>query len=87
MISNNIKEIRIVCDIPYSLFKNQHFNQCAALEEWWNETIEDLNKKLGLNVSLLCLYNSNNFQKTSFKYNRHRINNNHYIICDPEGIV
>jgi hypothetical protein len=46
VISNNIKEIRIVCDIAYSLFKNQHFNQCAALEEWWNETIEDLNKKL-----------------------------------------
>ena len=39
----------------------------------------------GLNVSLLCLYNCNNFQKTSFKYNRHRINDNHYVICDSDG--
>jgi hypothetical protein len=83
----NKKEIRIVCDIPNLLFNNKHFDQCIALEEWWEQTIEELNKKHGLNVSLLCLYNSNNFQNSPFKHHRYRINNNHNIICDSEGIV
>lgn len=86
-ILNNIKGIRIVCDIPNFLFRNIHFDQCIALEEWWDQTIEELNKNHGLNVSLLCLYNSNNFQNTPFKYHRYRINDNHSIVCDSEGIV
>ena len=86
-ILDNKKEIRIVCDIPNLLFKNKHFDQCIAVEEWWDQTIEELNKNHGLNVSLLCLYNSNNFQNTPFKYHKHRINDNHSIICDLEGIV
>gem|GEM_PF-2026232 len=86
-ILDNKKEIRIVCDIPNLLFKNKHFDQCIAVEEWWDQTIEELNKKYGLSVSLLCLYNSNNFQDAPFKHQRSRINNNHTTICDSEGIV
>ena len=86
-ILGNKKNIRIVCDIQNFLFKNKHFDQCIAVEEWWDQTIEELNKNHGLNVSLLCLYNSNNFQNTPFKYHKHRINDNHSIICDLEGIV
>ena len=85
-ILGNKKEIRIICDIPNFLFNNKHFDQCIALEEWWDETIEELNKIHGLSVSLLCLYNTNNFQNSPFKYHRYRINNNHSIICDSEGI-
>ncbi len=83
----NKKEIRLVCDIPNLLFKNKHFGQCIAVEEWWDQTIGELNKKHGLSVLLLCLYNSNSFQNTSFKYHRHRINNNHNLVCDSEGIM
>ena len=61
---DNKKDIRIVCDISNFLFRNNHFDQGIAVEEWWNETLEDLNKRHGLNVSLLCLYYSNNFQKS-----------------------
>jgi hypothetical protein len=86
-ILDNKKNIRIICDIPNFLFKNKHFDQCVALEEWWDQTIEELNKNHKLNVSLLCLYNSNNFQNTPFKYHKHRINDNHSTICDSEGIV
>jgi hypothetical protein len=85
--SNNKKHVRIVCDIPDFLFKHKHFDQCIAVEEWWDETIEDLNKRHGLNVSVLCLYNNNNFQKLPFKYHRHRINDNHSIVCNSEGII
>ena len=81
------KEIRIVCDIPNFLFKNKHFDQCVALEEWWDQTIEELNKKHGLSVSLLCLYNSNDFQNSPFKHHKHRINDIHNIVCDSKGIV
>jgi hypothetical protein len=84
---DNKKEIRIVCDITNFLFKNKHFDQCVSVEEWWDQTIEELNKTHGLNVSLLCLYNSNNFQNAPFKYHKHRINDNHTIICDSEGII
>ena len=84
---DNKKEIRIVCDIPNLLFKNKHFDQCIALEEWWDQTIEEFNKKHGLSVLLLCLYNSNNFHDAPFKYHKHRINDNHATICDSEGIV
>jgi hypothetical protein len=86
-VLGNKKNIRIVCDIQNFLFKNKHFDQCVTVEEWWDQTIEELNKNHGLNVSLLCLYNSNNFQNTPFKYHKHRINDNHSIICDSEGIV
>ncbi|HET8792150.1 MAG TPA: hypothetical protein VFM31_00015, partial [Nitrososphaeraceae archaeon] len=78
---------RILCDIPNFLFKNKHFDQCVALEEWWDQTIEDLNKRNGLNVLLLCLYDSNNFHNSPSKYHRHRINDNHSIVCDSDGIV
>ena len=84
---DNKKDIRIVCDIPNFLFKNKHFDQSVAVEEWWNKTIEEFNKKHGLNVSLLCLYNSNNFQNAPFKYHKYRINDNHSIICNSEGMV
>lgn len=84
---DNKKEIRIVCDIPNLLFKNKHFDQCVALEEWWEQSIEELNKKHGLSVSLLCLYNSNNFQNAPFKHHKHRINDIHTTICDSEGII
>ncbi|HEX6294567.1 MAG TPA: MEDS domain-containing protein [Nitrososphaeraceae archaeon] len=87
IIVDNKKEIRIVCDIPNFLFKNKHFDQCVALEEWWDQTIEELNKKHGLSVSLLCLYNNNDFQNSPFKYHKHRINDIHSTICDSEGIV
>ena len=83
----NKKEIRIVCDIPNLLFKNKHFDQCVALGEWWDQTIEELNKNHELNVSLLCLYNSNNLQNAPFKYHRYRINDNHSTVCDSEGVV
>ena len=86
-ILGNTKEIRIICDIPNFLFRNKHFDQCIALEELWDQTIEELNKRHGLNVSLLCLYNSNNFQNTPFKYHIYRINDNHSIICDSDGII
>ena len=87
IISGNKKEIRIICDIPNFLFRNKHFDQCVAVEEWWDQTIEELNKIHGLNVSLLCLYNSNNFQNAPFKYHRYRINDIHSVVCDSEGIV
>jgi MEDS: MEthanogen/methylotroph, DcmR Sensory domain len=86
-ILDNKKEIRIVCDISNFLFKNKHFDQCIAVEEWWDQTIEELNKRHGLNISLFCLYNSNNFQNTPFKYHIYRINHIHSIVCDSEGIV
>lgn len=86
-ILGNKKDIRIVCDIPNFLIRNKHFDQCIALEEWWDQTIEELNKNYGLNVSLLCLYNSNNFQNIPFKYHRYRINDIHSIVCDSDGIV
>ena len=38
-------------------------------------------------MSLLCLYNRNNFQNISFKYHRYRINDIHSIVCDSEGTV
>jgi len=84
---DNKKDIRIVCDISNFLFKNKHFDQSVAVEKWWNKTIEELNKKHGLNLSLLCLYNSNNFQNAPFKYHKYRINDNHSIICNSEGMV
>lgn len=84
---DNKKDIRIVCDIPNFLFKNKHFDQSVAVEKWWNKTIEELNKKHGLNVSLLCLYNSNNFQNAPFKYHKYRKNDNHSIICNSESMV
>ena len=86
-ILNNKKAVRIVFDIPDFLFRNKHFDQCIALEEWWDQTIEEMNKRHGINISLLCLYNSNNFQNTPFKYHISRINDNHSIICDSDGIV
>ena len=86
-ILSNKKSIRIVCDIQDFLFRNKHFDQCIAVEEWWDETIEDLNKTHGFNVSLLCLYNSNYFEYTPFQYHRHRISEYHSIICDSDGII
>ncbi|HEX6671940.1 MAG TPA: MEDS domain-containing protein [Nitrososphaeraceae archaeon] len=81
------KEIRIVCDISNLLFKNKHFDQTIALEEWLDQTIEELNKIHGLTVSLICLYNSHNFRKLPHKFHKHRINDNHSIICNSEGVI
>jgi hypothetical protein len=86
-VLGNKKDIRIISDIQDFLFKNKHFDQCVALEEWWDQTIEDLNKRHGLNVLLVCLYNIDNFQNSPFTYHRYRINDNHSIICDVDGII
>ena len=44
MILDCKKEIRIVCEIPYFLFKNKHFDQSVALEPRLDQTIEEMNK-------------------------------------------
>ena len=81
------KEFRIVYEIPYFLFKNKHFDQSVALEEWLDQTIEELNKIHGLTVSLICLYSSYNLRKLPHKFHKYRINENHSIICDSEGVI
>ena len=55
-ISENKKDIRIVTDFSDFLFNYKHFDQCFALEEWWEHTIEEWKKNYGLNVSIICLF-------------------------------
>jgi hypothetical protein len=43
--------------------------------------------KNGLNVSIICLFNTNNFDRTPYKNNRHIITNNHCIVCNARGEV
>ena len=86
-IAENKTEIRLVIDYTDFLFNYKHFDQCFALEEWWEQTIEEWKKNYGLNVSIICLFCTRKFGSIPYKYHRHRITNNHGIVCDAEGNV
>lgn len=85
--AENKTEIRIVTDYADFLFNYKHFDQCFALEEWWEQTIEEWKKNYGLNVSIICLFCTHKFDSIPYKYHRYRITNNHGIVCDAEGKV
>ena len=55
-------KIRFVCDCAGTLFKNKHFEQCIALENWW---IRNLPK----NVIRLTIYPALLFSQTPYKFN------------------
>jgi hypothetical protein len=78
-IAENKKEIRIVTDYANILYKNKHFDQCVALEEW--------KRKNKLNVSILCIFHNNNFDRIPYKNHTYRIINYHGIVCDAKGEV
>ncbi len=43
--------------------------------------------ELWINVLIICLFHTSNFDSIPYKYQRHRITNNHGIVCDAEGKV
>jgi hypothetical protein len=67
--SSSMPKACFVSDCAGTLFKNRHFEQCYALEQWW---INNLPK----NVYRLSLYPAYLFGKLPYKYNTNLIISN-----------
>jgi hypothetical protein len=65
-------EVCIVCDCAGFLFKNKHFEQCHALEQWW---IINLTKS----IKRLSLYPAYLFDSIPYKYNTNLILSNESV--------
>ena len=63
------KRIRIVGDVVSFLFKNKHFDECIALEEWW--------QKKPFEGSYVCPYPKSIFAEYSFNDHKDRLFNTH----------
>lgn len=75
---NKEMKVRYVGDATGFLFKNRHFDECAMIEEWWqNVRIEA--------VTTLCLFQKSLFDKYPFSHHKHRILANHDVAIDANG--
>lgn len=77
---NKEMKVRYVGDATGFLFKNRHFDECAMIEEWWqNVRIEA--------VTTLCLFQKSLFDKYPFSHHKHRILANHDAVMDANGVA
>jgi hypothetical protein len=58
----HLTKVCLISDCAGFLFKNKHFEQCRALEQWWI-------KNLPKNVNRLSIYPGHLFDKSPYKYN------------------
>jgi len=69
------KHVRIVGDCGSFLFKNKHFDECMALEQWW--------QKKPFEGSYVCPYPKSTFNEYTFSDHKDRLFNIHdtVIMC------
>jgi hypothetical protein len=71
--------VRYVGDATGFLFKNQHFDECVMVEQWWQKIrIKE--------VSTLCVYDKSLFDKYPFRYQTKKILENHDVALDETSI-
>jgi hypothetical protein len=76
--NNKDMKVRLAGDATDLLFKNMHFDECALIEEWWqNNRIEA--------VTTLCVFEKSLFGKHPFNYHKHRIFTSHDVAMGSNG--
>lgn len=76
--ANREMKVRYVGDATGFLFRNRHFDECAMIEQWWQ------NSRIKA-VTTLCLFQKSLFEKHPFSYHKHRVLENHDMALDAGG--
>ena len=85
LYAENVKEradkhIRFVGDGTGFLFKNRHFDECAMLEEWWQDK--------PFEGSYVCLFSKQSLNSYPYDmYSNHAIVGTHDIVIDASDII
>ena len=85
LFAENVKEraekhIRFVGDGTGFLFKNRHFDECAMLEEWWQDK--------PFEGSYVCLFSKQSFNSYPYgMYSNRAIIGTHDIVIDASDII
>jgi hypothetical protein len=75
----NEEVIVVVAEVAAELNRNEKFDECIKLEEWWQKTHSEWLRK-GQKVSVICPHLIPKLDKDEFTDNRHAIASLHEIV-------
>jgi CheY-like chemotaxis protein len=85
--------VLVIADCADNLFKNQLFDHCEMLENWWyriyKKWLEEQRQqgKSRNHLTIICPYSSSLFSKHPFDQHLHQISHNHSIVIDTAGHI
>jgi hypothetical protein len=69
----------VIAGVAAELNRNEKFDECIKLEEWWQKTHSEWLHK-GLKVAIICPHLNPKLDKDEFKHSRHVISSLHEIV-------
>jgi hypothetical protein len=78
------EEVIVVARVADELIRNEKFNECIAVEKWWQTTCSEWLQK-GLKVTVICPHLSPILDKSEFMHYKHAISSLHEIVVKAES--
>ena len=79
--SNDDDEVIVVAEVAAELIRNEKFNECIAVEKWWQTTCSEWLQK-GLKVTVICPHLSPILDKSEFIHYKHELSSLHEIAVE-----
>ena len=79
--NNDDEEVIVVAEVAAELIRNEKFNECIAVEKWWQTTCSEWLQK-GLKVTVICPHLSPILDKSEFMHHKHAISSLHEIVVE-----
>jgi hypothetical protein len=77
-------EVIVVAEVAAELIRNEKFNECIAVEKWWQTTRSEWLYK-GLKVTIICPHLSPILDKSEFMHYKHALSSLHEIVVESES--
>jgi hypothetical protein len=77
-------EVIVVAEVAAELIRNEKFNECIAVEKWWQTTRSEWLHK-GLKVTIICPHLSPILDKSEFMHYKHALSSLHEIVVESES--
>jgi hypothetical protein len=78
------EEVIVVAEVAAELIRNEKFNECIAVEKWWQTTHSEWLQK-DLKVTIICPHLSPILDKSEFMHHKHAISSLHEIVVESES--
>jgi hypothetical protein len=79
--NNDDDEVIVVASVAAELIRNEKFNECIAVEKWWQTTCSEWLQS-GLKVTVICPHLSPILDKSEFMYHKRAISSLHEITVE-----
>jgi hypothetical protein len=77
-------EVIVVAEVAAELIRNEKFNECIAVEKWWQTTHSEWLHK-GLKVNIICPHLIPMLDKSEFMHYKHALSSLHEIVVESES--